>query len=80
MEAVRWNPLRAPAGEIDPRTLDGNVLVLCNDQVFSWQSIFHRVLGNAHLWKNLRMLGFALVVNLHYPAVHPEKSSRPNIF
>ena len=64
--------------KIDPERLTEMYWWL-NDQVFSWQSIFHRVLGNGHLWKNPRMLAFALVVNLHYRR-YIRKRVPPNIF
>lgn len=50
-----------------------------NEQVFSWRSIFHRVFGNRHLWRNPRMLAFSLVVNLHYRR-YVRKRVPPNIF
>ena len=50
-----------------------------NEQVFSWRSIFHRVIGNRRLWRNPRMLAFSLVVNLHYRR-YVRKRVPPNIF
>jgi radical SAM superfamily enzyme YgiQ (UPF0313 family) len=50
-----------------------------NEEVFSWRSIFRRVIGNRHLWRNPRMLAFSLVVNLHYRR-YVRKRVPPNIF
>ncbi len=50
-----------------------------NEQVFSWRSILHRVVGNRRLWRNPRMLAFSLVVNLHYRR-YVRKRVPPNIF
>jgi radical SAM superfamily enzyme YgiQ (UPF0313 family) len=50
-----------------------------NNQVFSLKSIFHRVLFNKFLWKNLEMLLFSLGVNLHYRH-YVKRKITPNIF
>lgn len=50
-----------------------------NGEIFSWRSIFRRVIGNRLLWRNPMMLGFALVVNLHYRR-YVRKKVPPNIF
>lgn len=50
-----------------------------NKEIFSWRSIFRRVILNSSLWKKPYMLIFALVVNLHYRKYIMNKIT-PNIF
>ena len=50
-----------------------------NNKTFSVKSIFHRVLLNKYLWRNPKMLLFALGVNLHYRH-YVRKKVTPNIF
>jgi radical SAM superfamily enzyme YgiQ (UPF0313 family) len=64
--------------KIDPERLTEMYWWL-NCEVFSWRSIFRRILGNRHLWRNPRMLGFSLVVNLHYRR-YVRRRVPPNIF
>jgi radical SAM superfamily enzyme YgiQ (UPF0313 family) len=49
-----------------------------NEKVFSLGSILHRTLFNRHLWKNVRMMVFALFVNLHYRR-YVKRKVTPNI-
>lgn len=64
--------------KIDPEELTEMYWWL-NGEIFSWRSIYRRVLGNRHLWRNPMMLAFSLVVNLHYRR-YVRKRVPPNIF
>ena len=50
-----------------------------NKKIFSWKSIFKRVILNRALWKKPYMMIFAIVVNLHYRK-YVLKKVTPNIF
>jgi radical SAM superfamily enzyme YgiQ (UPF0313 family) len=50
-----------------------------NKKIFSWKSIFQRVILNPALWKKPYMMIFALIVNLHYRK-YVLKKVTPNIF
>jgi radical SAM superfamily enzyme YgiQ (UPF0313 family) len=50
-----------------------------NKKIFSWESIFKRVILNSALWKKPYMMIFALIVNLHYRK-YVLKKVTPNIY
>ena len=50
-----------------------------NNKVFSFKSIFHRILCNKLLWRNPSMLIFSLAVNFHYRH-YVKRRITPNIF
>lgn len=50
-----------------------------NNEIFSFKSIFNRTLFNKRLWKNIPMLLFSIVINLHY-RMYVKKKVSPNIF
>jgi radical SAM superfamily enzyme YgiQ (UPF0313 family) len=49
-----------------------------NNEIFTYKSIFHRTLFNKVLWKNPKMMLFALFVNLHYRG-YIKRGITPNI-
>ena len=65
-----------------PKLIDPEILTQMywwlNKKIFSWKSIFRRVILNPALWKKPYMLIFALFVNLHYRK-YVLKKVTPNI-
>jgi radical SAM superfamily enzyme YgiQ (UPF0313 family) len=66
-----------------PKQIDPDKLALMywwlNSKIFSWKSIFRRIVLNPALWKKPYMLVFSLIVNLHYRR-YVHKRITPNIF